>query len=48
LDDLALDQLDTLVRAENPGLRHAVILLHGEEPARRLDIDRHRLPPQPV
>jgi hypothetical protein len=48
LDDLALDQLDTLVLAEDAGLSHPVILLHGEEPARELDVDSHRQPPEPV
>jgi MFS family permease len=48
LDDLTLDQLDALVRTEDAGLRHAVVLLHTEQPARNLDFHDHRLPPGPV
>src|SRR5207244_9477899 len=48
LVDLALDQLDTLVLAENAGLRHPMILVHREEPACELDLDSHRPPPEPV
>jgi hypothetical protein len=47
LDDVALDQLDTLVLAEDARLRHPVILRDREEPARHLDLDRHRQPPAP-
>ena len=41
LDDLALDQLDPLVLAEDAGLRHPVVLVHGEQPARKLDLHGH-------
>jgi hypothetical protein len=48
LDDLALDQLDALVGTEDPRLRHPVVLLHREQPARELDLDGHREPPPSV
>ena len=42
LDDLALEQLDTVVLREDPGLDHPVIVLHGEPSALELDRPVHR------
>jgi len=45
LDDLALEQLDTVVPREDPGLDHPVIVLHGEPSALELDRRIHRSAP---
>src|SRR6267142_3023684 len=39
LDDLALDELDPVVLAQDPGLAHAVVFIERESPA--LERDRH-------
>src|SRR5439155_17199575 len=38
LDDLTFDELDTIIRSEDAGLAHAVILIEREAPA----LDRYR------
>ena len=45
LDDLAPDQLDAVVFAEDAGLGHPVILRPREPSPRRRHLDRHRAPP---
>jgi hypothetical protein len=42
LDDLAVDELESLVLVEYAGLRHPLELVGREEPAGALDLSGHR------
>jgi hypothetical protein len=47
LDDLAVDQLQPLVLAEDPELDHPLVLVGGESSG-ALDLDRHTQSPSRV